>query len=218
MNMEIIDSYRTIKSPSNGEYKEKGSKFIAYAYEINSEEEFKEYLEIIKKDHFKARHHCYAYAIGTSHEKFRYNDDGEPGGTAGLPIYNQIKSNELTNIGIIVVRYFGGTKLGVPGLIRAYKTSTIDALNNTEIITRLILDTVQIEYNYNFVGNIMRIINQFGVTVLENTFDVLPGIIINVRKSKTQEFIKTIYSAILKRDIKDILDDEKVEGLKIKIC
>ncbi len=216
--MEIIDSYKTIKSPAIGEYKEKGSKFIAYAREINSENEFKNYLEIIKKEHFKARHHCYAYAIGPSNELYRYNDDGEPGGTAGLPIFNQIKSYNLSNIGIIVVRYFGGTKLGVPGLIRAYKTSTKDALENAKIITRLIEDKIRIDYEYIFMGDIMRIVNNFGVKVLENTFDTLPGIILKVRKSKTNEFVKTIYSAILNRDIKDIKEDEKVEGLKIKIC
>jgi len=216
--MKIIDSYRTIDSLSKGEYKEKGSKFIAYAFEINSEEEFKIHLDDIKKEHFKARHHCYAYALGTSHEIYRYNDDGEPGGTAGLPIYNQIKSYNLSNIGIVVVRYFGGTKLGVPGLIRAYKTSSIDALESGSIVTRLIVDKIKIEYDYNYMGNIMRIVNQFDVKVLENTFDKLPGLVIEIRKSKTAIFIKTIYSAILNRDIKDIKDNEKIEGLKIKIC
>ena len=216
--MEIIDSYRTIAAPTTGDYKEKGSKFIAYAFEIDSEYEFKNRLEEVKKEHFKARHHCYAYAIGTSRENYRYNDDGEPGGTAGLPIFNQIKSFELTNIGIIVVRYFGGTKLGVPGLIRAYKSSTKDALESSEIIVRLIVDKVKIEYDYTFMGNIMRITNHFDVKILENTFNTLPGLIIEIRKSKTDELIKSIYSAILNRDIKDIKNDEKIDGLKIEIC
>jgi uncharacterized YigZ family protein len=215
--MEIIDNYKTIKSPSTGEYKEKGSKFIAYAVEINNEKEFKKYLEKIKKDHFKARHHCFAFAIGSSHEQYRHSDDGEPNGTAGLPIYNQIRSYELANIGIIVVRYFGGTKLGVPGLIRAYKTATKEALDNGKIIIKYIEDLVTIEYDYNFTGEVMKTVNNFGVTVVENTFNKLPGVIITVRSSKTKEFIKSIFAAVLNRDIEDIKDNEKVEGIKILV-
>lgn len=215
--MKIIDNYKTIQNPSTGEYKEKGSKFIAYTFEVDNEEQFKESLEKIKKEHFKARHHCYAFAIGTSHEHYRHSDDGEPSGTAGLPIYNQIRSFELSNIGIIVVRYFGGTKLGVPGLIRSYKTATKEALGNTKIITRYIEGIVIIEYDFNFTGEVMKIVNSFGVKVLENTFNILPGVIVKIRKSKTKEFVKTIYAAVLNRDIGDIRDDEKVDGIKILI-
>ncbi len=215
--MEQKDSYKTIKNPSTGEYKDKGSKFIAYAFEINSEQEFKNQLEKIKKEHFKARHHCYAYAIGPGHEKYRYNDDGEPGGTAGLPIYNQIKSKELTNIGIVVVRYFGGTKLGVPGLINAYKNSTKEALDNAEIVEKFIEDTISIKYDYKYTGEIMKVINSSSAKITDNLFETIPEIILKIRKSKSMELIKTIYSGILKRDIKDIMGDEKIEGLKIVI-
>ena len=215
--MEQKDSYKTIKNPSTGEYKDKGSKFIAYAFEINSEQEFKNQLDKIKKEHFKARHHCYAYAIGPDHEKYRYNDDGEPGGTAGQPIYNQIKSKELSNIGIVVVRYFGGTKLGVSGLINAYKSSTKEALDNTEIIEKYIEDIVSIKYDYKYTGDIMKVINSSIAKISDTRFDEIPEIILKIRKSKTMEFIKTMCSAILKRDIKDIAGDEEIEGLKIKI-
>ena len=215
--MEQKDSYKTIKNSSTGEYKDKGSKFIAYAFEINSEQEFKNQLDKIKKEHFKARHHCYAYAIGPDHEKYRYNDDGEPGGTAGQPIYNQIKSKELSNIGIVVVRYFGGTKLGVPGLINAYKSSTKEALDNTEIIEKYIEDIISIKYDYKYTGDIMKVINSSIAKISDNRFDEIPEIILKIRKSKTLELIKTIFSAILKRDIKDIAGDEEIEGLKIKI-
>jgi len=215
--MSQLDFYKTIKTPSEGEYKEKGSKFIAYAFEIESEDDFKLYIEEIKKLHFKARHHCFAYAIGPEHEKYRHNDDGEPSGTAGIPIYNQIKSFELSNIFVVVVRYFGGTKLGVPGLIRAYKSATKDAFENAEIITKYLTDRIVIKYEYQFTGDIMRIINNFDVSDIENTFDILPVIKLKIRKSKTQELVKTIYSAILNRDIKDIQDDEKVDGITIKI-
>ncbi len=215
--MEQKDSYKTIKNSSTGEYKDKGSKFIAYAFEINSEQEFKNQLDKIKKEHFKARHHCYAYAIGPDHGKYRYNDDGEPGGTAGLPIYNQIKSKELSNIGIVVVRYFGGTKLGVPGLINAYKSSTKEALDNTEIIEKYIEDIVSIKYDYKYTGDIMKVINSSIAKISDTRFDEIPEIILKIRKSKTLELIKTIYSSILKRDITDIAGDEEIEGLKIKI-
>lgn len=215
--MKLLDIYKTIESPSSGEYKEKGSKFIGYAAEIENENDFKEFIEFVKKEHFKARHHCFAYAIGPDRKKYRYNDDGEPGGTAGIPIFNQIKSFGLTNICIIVVRYFGGTKLGVPGLIRSYKSAAIESITNAKIITKYIEDKIEIKYDFQYTGDIMRIINNFGVEVLENSFDVLPLITIKIRKSKTIEFIKSIYSAVLKRDIIDIKDDEKVEGIKIDV-
>ncbi len=212
-----MDNYKTIKNSTEGEYKEKGSKFIAYAFEINSEQEFKAVLEDIKKQHFKARHHCYAYAIGPEHEKYRYNDDGEPSGTAGLPIYNQIKSFGLTNIAIIVVRYFGGTKLGVPGLIRAYKTATKEALENATIITKYINDRVSIEYDYNMTGDIMKVINNSEANIVETIFDNNPQLIVEIRSSKTNEFIKNIYASLLNRNISDIKGDEHIEGMEINI-
>jgi len=127
--------FRTIKTASEGFYKEKGSKFIAYAYPVLSEEEVKKELENLRATYPDARHICYAFIIGTDKSFFRYSDDGEPNGTAGLPIYNQLRSFDLTNILVAVVRYFGGTKLGVSGLIEAYKVSTEDALNATKHIT-----------------------------------------------------------------------------------
>lgn len=212
-----MDNYKTIKNSTEGEYKEKGSKFIAYAFEINSEQEFKAVLEDIKKQHFKARHHCYAYAIGPEHEKYRYNDDGEPSGTAGLPIYNQIKSLGLTNIAIIVVRYFGGTKLGVPGLIRAYKSATKEALENATVITKYINDRVSIEYDYNMTGDIMKVINNSEANIVETIFDNNPQLIVEIRSSKTNEFIKNIYASLLNRNISDIKGDEHIEGMEINI-
>lgn len=215
--MEIIDSYKTIKERTLGEYKEKGSKFISYAFEIESEEDFKEVLDSIKKEHFKARHHCYAYVIGVDEDQFRYNDDGEPGGTAGLPIFNQLKSFNLKNIGVVVVRYFGGTKLGVPGLIRAYKSATIDALENAKIITKYIKDSIEIAYDYDYSGAVSSVVNSYKTTDLEYSFDPTPKITFKIRKSLTTDVVKSIYSAVLNRSINDIKDDEKVEGLKIKI-
>ncbi len=215
--MKLADSYKTIKKSTLGEYKEKGSKFIAYAFEVESEEDFKDELDKIKKEHFKARHHCYAYVIGVGEDQFRYNDDGEPGGTAGLPIFNQIKSFNLKNIGVVVVRYFGGTKLGVPGLIRAYKSATIDALEHAKIITKYIEDKVVVEYAYDYSGAVSSVVNSYKTTDLEYSFDPVPKITFKIRKSLTTEVIKSIYASVLNRSINDIKDDEKVEGLRIKI-
>ncbi len=215
--MEIKDKYSTIQNLSKGEFKDKGSKFIAYAFEINSENDFKIHLDKIKKEHFKARHHCYAYAIGPEHEIYRYNDDGEPAGTAGLPIYNQIKSKNLSNTAIVVVRYFGGTKLGVSGLINAYKKATIDALNKSEIIIKYIEDTLSIKYDFKYTGEIMKVINSSDAYISENKYEEMPELIIKIRKSKTIEFTKSIFSSILKRDTNDITTKEKIEGLSIEL-
>ena len=215
--MPIIDEYKTIKNPSTGEFKDKGSKFIAYAYEIESENDFKGHQENLKKEHFKARHHCYAYIIGADNEVYRYNDDGEPGGTAGLPILNQIKSHELSNIGIIVVRYFGGTKLGVPGLINAYKNAAKESLLNAEIITKYIENEIEIDYSFEYTGEIMKLINSWNLKIIDNTFEPNPKFTLKIRLSKSDEFVKTLYSNILKREVNDITGAEIIDGLNIQI-
>ncbi len=216
MNL-FSDEYKTIKEPVTGIFREKGSKFIAYAFEAENETQFKSHLEEIKKEHFKARHHCYAYIFGTEGTNFRYNDDGEPSGTAGIPIYNQIRSHELSNIGIIVVRYFGGTKLGVPGLINAYKAATKDALENAVIVTRYIEKTIEIQYPYERTGEIMKLVNAGNYRIVENLYDPLPKLILNVRESKTEELKRQILASLLKRDVAEINGDEIVEGVKFNI-
>jgi len=213
MNL-FSDEYKTIKEPVTGIFREKGSKFIAYAFEAENETQFKSHLEEIKKEHFKARHHCYAYIFGTEGSNFRYNDDGEPSGTAGIPIYNQIRSHELSNIGIIVVRYFGGTKLGVPGLINAYKTATKDALDNAVIINRYIEKTVEIQYTYEHTGDIMKVANAGNYRIIGKLYDPFPKLLIKVRESKTETLKKQILAALLKREFAEIKGDEIVEGIK----
>ncbi|MEM6700850.1 MAG: YigZ family protein, partial [Bacteroidota bacterium] len=131
----MSDQYKTLAAPSTGEFKDRGSKFFAYAFPVETETEVATALEQVKKEHFKARHHCYAYRLGMDKNNFRANDDGEPSGMAGRPILGQIDSWELTDVFIVVVRYFGGTKLGTSGLINAYKKSAMDALEQAEIIT-----------------------------------------------------------------------------------
>jgi uncharacterized YigZ family protein len=133
-----LDTYLTIAATSLGEFKEKGSKFLAYAYFVSNESDIKEKLDLLKKEHFKATHHCYAYRLGTDGKNYRANDDGEPSGTAGRPILGQIDSFGLTNLLIVVVRYYGGTKLGTSGLINAYRESAKEALSNAEKIEKII--------------------------------------------------------------------------------
>lgn len=213
----LTDEYKTLKVPSTGIYKDKGSKFTAYAFETETEAEFKEKLEEIKKEHFKARHHCYAYIFGTDGTNFRYNDDGEPSGTAGIPIYNQIRSHDLSNIGIVVVRYFGGVKLGVPGLINAYKNAAKDALDNAQIIIKYIEKKLVIEYSYDHTGEVMKVINSGDYQVIGNSFDPVPVLTVKVRASKAEELKKLFLGTILKRDISEISGSEHINGFKISI-
>ena len=215
MNNADTDIYNTVARSATGEYKEKGSKFIAYAFEVHSLEEFKSGLEKIKKEHFKARHHCYAYAIGPGHELYRYNDDGEPSGTAGIPIYNQIKSFDLTNVAVIVVRYFGGTKLGVSGLITAYKTAAKQALLNAGTVTKYIEKQITVKYDFKYTGAVMKVINNSGLKILSNQYGTMAETKVMLRISQVETFKKSIMAAILDRSIQDISGDEKIDGLLI---
>lgn len=165
--MDETGIYKTIKAPSEGEYKEKGSKFLAFAHPVTTEDEFKEILADLKKRFYDARHHVYAFRIGADKRFYRCSDDGEPPNSSGPPVLGQILSFDLTNIAIIVVRYFGGTKLGVPGLINAYKSATSDAIQNAEIIEVTETKTVEIKFQYPAIGNVMRIINEEGLEVLD---------------------------------------------------
>jgi uncharacterized YigZ family protein len=154
------DTYKTISAPSTGIFKDKGSKFIAYIYPVNSEAEIKEIIISLKKEHHSARHYCYAYCLLPDKSIYRSNDDGEPSGTAGKPILGQIKSSDLTDILVVVVRYFGGTLLGVSGLIKAYKSATWDAINNSEIIVKSINEIIEISCSYELLNDVMHIVKQ----------------------------------------------------------
>ncbi|MGB1243168.1 MAG: YigZ family protein [Chitinophagales bacterium] len=168
----INDTYQTLKKMSMGEYKEKGSKFIAYTKAVYDEDAVKLFLEEVRKEHPKARHHCYAYRIGLDKQKnYRANDDGEPSGTAGRPILGQIDSNGLSNVMAIVVRYFGGTKLGVPGLIRSYKTATKDALENAEIEEKRLMKFFQLQFPYTQMNEVMRVVKRNNIEVQSQDYD-----------------------------------------------
>lgn len=190
--MKIPDTYSTIKGKGEGLYKEKGSKFIALAYPVTTEDEIKAILANLRKEYHDARHYCYAYQLGADKKKFRANDDGEPTNSAGQPILGQIKSNNLTNVVVIVIRYFGGKLLGVSGLINAYKTAAADALSNTKIITKTIRDLYELTFAYTIINNVMRLIEEEKLTIVKQIFEADCTIRIGVRLSKSEAIKKRI--------------------------
>ncbi|TCK85429.1 IMPACT family protein [Albibacterium bauzanense] len=165
------DQYKTINEPSEGVFRDKGSKFIAYSYPFTDENKLKDILGDVKSTHPKARHHCYAYRLGMDRSVFRINDDNEPSGSAGRPILNTLLSNDLTNILVIVVRYFGGTLLGIPGLINAYKSAAQESINNATIVEKYQKDIYRIDFDYLQMNNVMRIIKDEDLDILSQTFD-----------------------------------------------
>ena len=166
-----MDLYKTIKLPSEGIFKDKGSRFIAFTFPFEIESEVKSFIEPLRKEHFKAVHFCYAYRIGLDRNNFRVNDDGEPSGSAGRPILNVLLSKEITNILVVVVRYWGGTLLGVPGLINAYKSATEEALTNAEIIEKTVNDVYQITFGYIQMNDIMKVVKDFDLKIRNQQFD-----------------------------------------------
>lgn len=179
--------YNTIGQASTAEFKDRGSKFIAYAYPIEAVSDFKKYLQELKKEHSKAGHHCFAYRIGTDGNNFRSTDDGEPAGTAGKPILGQIDSKNLINVGVIVVRYWGGTLLGVPGLINAYKTATSLALQIVPIITKPIEAVYSIDFDYTQLNDIMLIMKQYNCTIVKKEIQLFCNIVAGISVSRLDE-------------------------------
>lgn len=169
--MLFDDTYKTVKDRSEGLYKEKGSRFIAVAFPVCSEDEVKECLAELRKEYHDARHHCYAYILGPSKDAYRVNDDGEPSGTAGRPIYGQLLSKDLTNTLVVVIRYFGGIKLGVSGLINAYKTAAKDALENATIIEKTVNDKYRIHFDFSDMNGVMLILKDSCVQIMEQSFE-----------------------------------------------
>lgn len=186
--------YQTIEKPvENILIKEKGSKFIGFAYPILSENDFKEKLNLIKELHPKATHHCYAYRIGLNGENYRINDDGEPSGSAGLPIYNQLLANNITNVLVIIVRYFGGTKLGVGGLVKAYKESAKTTLEEAKIIRRELESKIKIQFNFAQQNIIFSLLNKFGAKIIQFEAQEICTIIASIKTSQ-KESISEILS------------------------
>ena len=184
----IIDSYKTITQPSKeGLFKDRGSKFYGYAFPISNEEEIKEKIELLKKQHYNARHCCYAWQLGKNYDHYRANDDGEPSNSAGMPIYGQLQSFNVTNVLVVVVRYFGGTKLGVGGLIKAYKNGAKLALENSNIIDKTINEKFLIKFEYPEMNTVMRIIKDEKISIINQKLELNCEFIISIRKKEAEK-------------------------------
>jgi len=196
------DAYKTIEKPSAETlFKDRNSKFFGYAFPVKTEEEIKEALDGLKKKHHAARHFCYAWKIGVENSRFRANDDGEPSNSAGMPIYGQIQSFEVTNILIVSVRYFGGTKLGVGGLINAYKTSAKLALEASEIVEKTINVEFQLSFEYDMMNKVMRIIKEKKLNVVRQDLALRCNYVIAVRKKEASSIFE-IFNTLYKVEIK----------------
>ena len=180
---ETDDTYKTIAGECRGSFRDKGSRFLAFAYPVASEEEVKERLAFLRKEYYDARHHCYAYRIGFENHSYRINDDGEPSGTAGRPVFGQILSHDLTQVLIVVIRYFGGIKLGVPGLINAYRSAATDALTNGEIITRQIREVYCVRFDYLAMNSVMKALKDEHAEILSQGFDDACILEFSIRKN-----------------------------------
>ena len=182
----MTDEYKTVSTTSEGFYSEKRSKFLAFAHHVETADEVKELLTQYRKKYYDARHVCYAYMLGASREDFRANDDGEPSSTAGKPILGQINSNELTDILIVVVRYYGGVNLGTSGLIVAYREAAADAIAHNQIVTRQVEDVVDYDFSYLMMNDVMRIVKDMQPRILSQTFDNTCHIKLSIRKSEAE--------------------------------
>jgi len=175
--------YKTIVFESQGIYKEKGSKFLAFAYPVRTEDEVKEKIDFLRKKYYDARHYCYAYRLGADGERYRANDDGEPANTAGKPILGQLMAHELTNVLVVVVRYFGGILLGTGGLVQAYKQAAADALANTEIVKDAVTETFQLTFDYQDMNRVMKVVKDMNLEYYNLTGEINRTMIVNVKKS-----------------------------------
>lgn len=185
----MTDTYNTVSAPSEGIFKDKGSRFLAFLYPVKNEEEIRELLQKIKKEHYNARHHCYAWRLGKEEIRFRANDDGEPSSTAGKPILGQLVSKQLTQVLLVVVRYFGGILLGTGGLIHAYREAAADAIRNASIETRLIEEEFQLNFNYSELNAVMQIIKNENLTQTSVNLTEKCKITFSVRKSDIERIL-----------------------------
>lgn len=189
------DSYKSIAEPSEGLFKDNGSRFIALAYPVESEEQVRDIVSGLKKEYHDARHHCYAYRIGLGGERFRANDDGEPSGSAGRPILGQIDSAGLSDILVVVVRYFGGIKLGIPGLIRAYKTSTQDALSSAQVVEKIAGDWFELRFDYSLMQAAMKLVKDMNLPQRGQSFDLQCTMQVRVRLDLQADFLERAQKA-----------------------
>ncbi|WP_178985745.1 IMPACT family protein [Winogradskyella helgolandensis] len=199
-----IDTYKTITKPAQGElFKDKNSKFYGFAFPVTNEEQIKEHIDDLKKEHYAARHWCYAYQIGTETFQYRANDDGEPNNSAGMPIYGQIQSFDVTNTLIIVVRYYGGIKLGVGGLINAYRTGAQLALEASEIVERTINKKFQLNFEYKNMSKVMRLLKENDVEIINQTLELDCLLEISVRKNNSLKLFE-LFNQFFGVEIKEL--------------
>ncbi len=180
----MADLYRTIQNPSEGLYKEKGSKFLAFAYPVSTVEEIKERINYLQKQYHDARHHCYAWRLGADMERYRVNDDGEPSGSAGNPIFGQIQSRELSDILVVVIRYFGGTLLGVGGLINAYRSATSNSFEQARIVELKVYKLINVQFEYPQMNSVMKVIKDLDLSFEDQEFDLNCSLTLKVWKRK----------------------------------
>lgn len=193
-----MDSYLTLAAPSTGEYKDRGSKFIAYAWPVRSEEEALAQLEGVRKEHFKARHHCFAWRLGLEGSRFRANDDGEPSGTAGRPILGQIDAASLTDVAIVVVRYFGGTLLGTSGLINAYREAAAAAIRQAEIVEKIVKDRFRLDFDYALMPDVMHAVKKLDLEILHQAFDARGLLEVAIRQREAADALLRLRALLWK--------------------
>lgn len=209
------DTYETLATEAEGFFKDRGSKFHAYAFSVLSTEDVQQRLEQVRKLHPKARHHCYAYRIGLDQYNFRANDDGEPSGTAGKPILGQIDSFGLTNVLIVVVRYFGGTLLGASGLINAYKKSAADALKDATVKTVIVEDFFTLRFDYQHLSNIMNTVSKPPFRIVEQRFHLEPELDIAIQKSLQHDALRKLKAVIAQVYLEEVDELESIPGFEI---
>ena len=210
------DIYHTIAAPAEGFIKDKGSKFHAYAYPVLNAAQIEEAQAALRKIHSKARHHCYAYRLGTDGNNFRANDDGEPSGTAGKPILGQIDSFGITDVLIVVVRYFGGTLLGTGGLISAYRTAASEALKEASILEKTLKNVFQLHFDYSLMAPVMNAVKKQGIEIVEQSFNDTAFISVAIPISESEAILMRIKASILGVSLEQVDPDTKIGGLVIK--
>ena len=190
--MDAFDQYRSIAAPSEGLFKDNGSRFIAFAYPVETEQQVKELVGALRKEYHDARHHCFAYRLGYKGDVWRASDDGEPSGSAGRPILGQIDSLGLSDVLVVVVRYFGGIKLGIPGLIRAYKTSTADALSQASVVEKVAGKNFRLRFGYMAMNDVMKVLKDMDLPQKDQDFGEMCALSVRVRLSEVDAFLEKL--------------------------
>ncbi len=212
----MTDHYRTLSAPATGEFKDRGSKFIAYAWPVNSEEAATMHIEALRKEHFKARHHCFAWRLEPDGSRFRANDDGEPSGTAGRPILGQIDSFGLTEVVVVVVRYFGGTLLGTSGLINAYREATAEALRGAAIVEKIVKDTFSLDFDYALMPDVMNTVKKLALDISKEEYGERGLLEIGIRQSEVEDALLKMKALIWKVSTEEAATLDWPPGLNVE--